>query len=84
MDNVQEIQKLFDIVDEATDELVALQQELVRIQSVNTGAPDSGNETEVCRLLEQRFNATAIRCLRNGSPYSCSLTLSCSASCWVS
>jgi acetylornithine deacetylase/succinyl-diaminopimelate desuccinylase-like protein len=56
----QELQKLFDRVDEATDELVKLQQELVRIQSVNTGAPDSGNETEVCRLLEQRFNAEGI------------------------
>ena len=56
----QELQKLFDRVDEATDELVELQQELVRIQSVNTGAPDSGNETEVCRLLEQRFNAEGI------------------------
>ena len=56
----QELQKLFDKVDEATDELVELQQELVRIQSVNTGAPDSGNETEVCRFLEQRFNAEGI------------------------
>ena len=56
----QELQKLFDGVDEATDELVKLQQELVRIQSVNTGAPDSGNEIEVCRLLEQRFNAEGI------------------------
>jgi len=56
----QELQKLFDRVDEATDELVELQQELVRIQSVNTGAPDSGNETEVCRFLEQRFNAEGI------------------------
>jgi hypothetical protein len=48
----QVLQKLFDMVDEATDELVQLQQELVRIQSVNSGAPESGNETEVCRLLE--------------------------------
>jgi len=56
----QELQKLFDMVDEATDELVELHQQLVRIQSVNTGAPDSGNETEVCRLLERRFNAEGI------------------------
>ena len=60
MINDQGLNKLFDLVDEATDELVALQQELVRIQSVNTGAPDSGHETEVCRLLEQRFNAEGI------------------------
>jgi acetylornithine deacetylase/succinyl-diaminopimelate desuccinylase-like protein len=56
----QVLQKLFDMADEATDELVELQQELVRIPSINTGAPDSGNETEVCRSLEQRFNAEGI------------------------
>jgi len=56
----QELQKLFDRVDEATDELVKLQQELVSIQSINTGAPDSGHETEVCRFLELRFNAEGI------------------------
>jgi acetylornithine deacetylase/succinyl-diaminopimelate desuccinylase-like protein len=54
------LMKLFDMVDEATDELVGLQQDLVRIQSVNNGAPDSGNETEVCRLLERRFDAEGI------------------------
>ncbi len=56
----QDLMKLFDMVDEATDELVRLQQDLVSIQSVNTGAPDGGNEIEVCRLLEQRFNAEGI------------------------
>ncbi len=56
----QDLMKLFDMVDEATDEVVALEQDLVRIQSVNTGAPDGGNETEVCRLLEQRLNAEGI------------------------
>jgi len=60
MEKDQALQKLFDMVDEATDELVELQQELVRIPSINTGAPDSGNETEVCRSLEQRFNAEGI------------------------
>jgi acetylornithine deacetylase/succinyl-diaminopimelate desuccinylase-like protein len=56
----QDLMKLFDMVDEATDELVRLQQDLVSIQSVNTGAPDGGNEIEVCRLLEQRFSAEGI------------------------
>ena len=56
----QALRKLFDMVDEATDELVQLQQELVRIPSVNTGAPESGNEIEVCRLLEERFSAEGI------------------------
>ena len=60
MEKDQTLQKLFDMVDEATDELVELQQELVRIPSINTGASDSGNETEVCRSLEQRFNAEGI------------------------
>jgi len=40
--------------------LVQLQQELVRIKSVNTGAPESGNESEVCRLLEKRFSEESI------------------------
>jgi len=56
----RDLMKLFDTVDEATDELVGLEQDLVRIQSVNTGAMDGGNEIEVCRLLEQRFNAEGI------------------------
>ncbi len=56
----QDLMKLFDMVDEAKDELVGLEQDLVRIRSVNTGAPDGGNEIEVCRLLEQRFGAEGI------------------------
>jgi acetylornithine deacetylase/succinyl-diaminopimelate desuccinylase-like protein len=60
MEKDGQLQKLFDMVDETTDELVALHQELVRIPSINTGAPDSGNETEVCRLLEKRFNEEGI------------------------
>jgi acetylornithine deacetylase/succinyl-diaminopimelate desuccinylase-like protein len=56
----QAINQLFDMVDEATDELVELHQELVRIQTVNTGARDSGNEIEVCHLLERRFSAEGI------------------------
>ena len=43
MEKDPKLQKLFDMVDEATDELVALQQEIVRIPSINTGKPDSGN-----------------------------------------
>ncbi len=49
------LQKLMAAVDEATDELVDLHRQLVRIPSVNTGAPDSGNEIEVCQLLEKVF-----------------------------
>jgi len=60
MGKEQEIRRLFKMVDEATDELVALQQDIVRIPTINTGAPDSGNETEVCRFLEKRFNEEGI------------------------
>ena len=56
----QGLMKLLHMVDEATDELIGLEQDLVRIQSVNTGAPDGGHETEVCRLLKQRFDAEGI------------------------
>jgi acetylornithine deacetylase/succinyl-diaminopimelate desuccinylase-like protein len=56
----QTLQRLLDMVEQETDELVELHQELVRIPTVNTGAPDSGNETEVCRLLEQRLSAEGI------------------------
>ena len=48
------------MVDDATDELVGLQQEVVRIASVNTGAADSANEIELCRVLERRFAAEGI------------------------
>ena len=41
----KQIEQLMQMVDDATDELVALLQALVRIETVNTGAPDSGNET---------------------------------------
>ena len=60
MGKEEEIKKLFKMVDDATDELVALQQEIVRIPTINTGAADSGNETEVCRVLEKRFNDEGI------------------------
>jgi acetylornithine deacetylase/succinyl-diaminopimelate desuccinylase-like protein len=57
------LQKLMTMVEESTGELVELHQALVRIPSVNTGAPDSGNEIEVCRLLEERFKAEGISTL---------------------
>ena len=56
----QTLQQFLVRVEEATDELVALHQALVRIPTVNTGAPDSGREIEVCRLLEERFKAEDI------------------------
>ena len=49
------LKNLMTAVEEATDELVDLHRQLVRIPSVNTGAADSGNETAVCQLLEEVF-----------------------------
>ena len=46
------LQNLMIEVEKATDELVDLHRQLVRIPTINTGAPDSGNETEVCQLLD--------------------------------
>lgn len=54
------LQRLLSMVDEAKDELVEFHQKLVRIPTVNTGAPDSGHETELCRFLEERFKAEGI------------------------
>lgn len=56
-----EVKSLFTMVDESKEELVRLHQELVRIESVNTGEPDSGKETEVCKLLEDKFSAEGIQ-----------------------
>jgi acetylornithine deacetylase/succinyl-diaminopimelate desuccinylase-like protein len=56
----QTLARLMEIVEEATDELVELHQSLVRVPTVNTGAPDSGHEIEVCRLLEARFEREGI------------------------
>jgi acetylornithine deacetylase/succinyl-diaminopimelate desuccinylase-like protein len=43
-----DLNDLFAQVDAALDEIIALEQDLVRIPSVNTGAMPTGNETEVC------------------------------------
>ncbi|MCZ7570855.1 MAG: M20/M25/M40 family metallo-hydrolase [Ardenticatenaceae bacterium] len=57
------LERLLGMAEEATGELVELHQALVRIPTVNTGARDSGNEIEACRLLEERFQAEGISTL---------------------
>src|SRR5512143_972106 len=47
-------------VDEGRDELVALEQALVRIPSINTGVMPTGNETPVCELVAQKLAADGI------------------------
>ncbi len=44
------LEELFRQVDEARDDIVALEQALVRIPSVNTGFMPTGDETPVCEL----------------------------------
>jgi acetylornithine deacetylase/succinyl-diaminopimelate desuccinylase-like protein len=60
MNRERTIERLFHMVDEAAEELVALHQALVQIPTVNTGAAESGNETGACRLLAERFAAEGI------------------------
>ncbi len=48
--------------DAATDELIALHQELVRIPTVNTGHMPTGGETVACALLADFFTRNDIPC----------------------
>ena len=48
-----DLESLLDQVDEMRDEIVALEQDLVRIPTVNTGTMPTGNETEACRYIEK-------------------------------
>ena len=48
-----DLESMLDQVDELRDEIVALEQDLVRIPTVNTGFMPTGNETEVCRYMEK-------------------------------
>ena len=48
-----DLESLLDQVDEIRDEIVALEQDLVRIPTVNTGAMPTGNETEACQYIEK-------------------------------
>lgn len=54
------LQKLFDLVDQSSGELLALHQALVQIPTVNTGAVESGNEIAACRLLAESLDAEGI------------------------
>ena len=44
------LQELFDQVDASLDDIISLEQALVRIPSVNTGFMPTGDETPVCEL----------------------------------
>jgi acetylornithine deacetylase/succinyl-diaminopimelate desuccinylase-like protein len=51
----EKLRELIELVDTTNDELVELHQELVQIETVNTGAEDSGNETALCKVLQRRL-----------------------------
>ena len=48
-----DLNDLLDQVDEMRDEIVQLEQDMVRIPTVNTGFMPTGNETELCQYIEK-------------------------------
>ena len=54
------LDQLMEEADKARDEIVELQQELVRIPTVNTGVMPTGNETELCHFLKKKLDAEGI------------------------
>ena len=48
-----DLESLLDQVDEMHEEIITLEQDLVRIPTVNTGFMPTGNETEACRYIEK-------------------------------
>ena len=57
-----ELIELLDQVDEMRDEIVALEQDMVRIPTVNTGFMPTGNETELCRYVERWLAEDGVEC----------------------
>jgi acetylornithine deacetylase/succinyl-diaminopimelate desuccinylase-like protein len=45
------LEQLFRLVDAARDEIIRLEQDLVRVETVNTGTVESGQETPACSVL---------------------------------
>ncbi|MQG00658.1 MAG: M20/M25/M40 family metallo-hydrolase [SAR202 cluster bacterium] len=49
------LEEMLDQIDALEEELIILEQELVRIPSVNTGSMPTGNETPVCDFIRKWF-----------------------------
>ena len=47
-----DLNDMLDQVDEMREEIVKLEQDMVRIPTVNTGFMPTGNETELCRYIK--------------------------------
>ena len=55
-----DLESLMDQVDEMRDEIVSLEQDMVRIPTVNTGVMPTGNETELCQYIEKWLDEDGI------------------------
>ena len=56
------LQELFAQVDAQRDEIIALEQALVQIPSVNTGFMPTGNETPVCEYIRDFLKEDGVDC----------------------
>ena len=66
-----ELSDLLDQVENISQDIIKLEQDLVRINTTNTGFMPTGNETEVCKYLEQLLSKEGIAsetCLLYTSP----------------
>ena len=52
--------RLFSLVDDSADEIVALLTDLIRFETVNTGVMPTGNELPLCQYLQRRLAAEGI------------------------
>ena len=57
---MQTLDALLSQVDDAQDDIVRLEQDLVRIPSVNTGFMPTGNETAVCEYISDWLGAEGV------------------------
>ena len=57
-----DLDDLLNQVDEMRDEIVALERDMVRIPTVNTGFMPTGNETELCRYIEKWLGEDGVSC----------------------
>ncbi len=55
-----ELKQLLQMVEDGRDEVVQLTQDLVRLQTVNFGTPDSGDEIIAAELLQKKLSSEGI------------------------
>lgn len=57
---MSDILQLLEQIDESKNELIELEQALVRIPSINTGVMPTGNETKVCEFISEWLSRDGI------------------------